>query len=630
MIKKSLQLISNMGVRYTLYRIRHELEKRLGILKKRHPVNPLTKSFISLSDWRKETPAFLIPEKEKFTIAKTESASLKEQAQRILNGEICFFSHEWKNLGLNYDWITNPDSSYQYDISKHWSEISDLNPANGDIKYVWEKSRFSYLLTIIRNDYNFEEDHAEFVFSEIESWINGNPINQGPNWRCSQEISLRIINWSYALVFYKNSAALTEERWNKIQHVIYWSLHHVYHHIDFSRIAVRNNHAITETLMLTISELLFPFIPETKLWAKNGRKWFEEEVAYQVYEDGTFLQFSMNYHRVVIQLLSLGISLTEIHQKRFSNTIYDRAYKSLNFLYQCLQEENGHLPNYGANDGALFFPLSSTNYRDYRPQLNALHSILTGNFLYFDAYLTENAAWVQGGNEAMLLNSTQGMPALQKKYGALSFPIGGFYLLRETNSFTFIRCGNHKDRPSHADNLHVDLWLKGENVLKDSGTYKYNTKKEYQDYFTGTAGHNTVMVNDYSQMLKGSRFIWYYWTQANFAHWKEENGQFIFEGEISAFRFLNKKATHSRRIVKEKDKNEWLVIDQVMALPDKKKSQIWHYDQSALEFTAREYKIIKPEAIKSYYSDYYGVFEEGNGISYPFDAKISTTIKVKN
>ena len=93
--------------------------------------------------------------------------------------------------------------------------------------------------------------------------------------------------------------------------VIYASVHHVYHHINFSRIAVRNNHAITETLFLTVSNVLFPFIPETKKWAADGKKWFEEEIDYQIYNDGTFLQFSMNYHRVVVQLLSLGTALFE-------------------------------------------------------------------------------------------------------------------------------------------------------------------------------------------------------------------------------------------------------------------------------------------------------------------------------
>ena len=371
MLNNAVHIIKNMGLRYTLYRVQHELEKKAGVLKRRHPIDPPVKKFVSLEQFRRNSPRFVIHEREKIAFEKHPNADLKNRAERIIRGEVPFFSSEWKDLGKDYDWITNPDNGYRYDINKHWSEIADFSSATGDIKYAWEKSRFTLLLTIIRNDYHHDEDHSGFVFDEIAHWIDANPVNRGPNWRCSQEISLRILNWCFALQFYKHSAALTEERWDKIQHVIYWSLHHVYHHIDFSRIAVRNNHAITETLFLTLSHMLFPFIPETKKWSEKGRKWFEQEIANQIYEDGTFLQFSMNYHRVVIQLLTLGISLTEMQGKPFSEGVYKKAHKSLNFLYQCAQDETAHLPNYGANDGAWFFPLSDTDYRDFRPQLNA-------------------------------------------------------------------------------------------------------------------------------------------------------------------------------------------------------------------------------------------------------------------
>src|SRR5690606_16695994 len=279
--KLAIQLCQNMGSRYVVDRVRHELEKKLGLLKKKHSRDLSLTNPIGLSEWKTDKKAFVIDAREDIVITKYPTDLLKQKAERILNGELQYFNAEWLNIGKDYNWITNPSNGYQYDAKKHWSEIPDLSEEAGDIKFVWEKSRFSYLLTLIRYDYHFGEDLSEFVFSEIESWIDANPINQGPNWRCSQETSLRVFNWCYALYYYQNSSALTEQRWQKIQNVIYASVHHVYHHIDFSRIAVRNNHAITETLFLTLSDILFPFIPETKRWAKEGSKWLEQEVNYQ-------------------------------------------------------------------------------------------------------------------------------------------------------------------------------------------------------------------------------------------------------------------------------------------------------------------------------------------------------------
>jgi len=608
-----------MGLRYTSYRIKHEVEKRMGMLKKRHPIRPEIKHFITLEKWKKTEIIFPILDKENIGFNKISNNSLKVKAEKIVSGEICFFSYDWKKLGLSYDWITNPVSGFKYDISKHWSEINDFRIENGDIKYVWEKSRFSYLLTIMRNDYHFNEDHAAFVFSEIENWIDSNPINQGPNWKCSQEIALRLFNWMYLLTFYKNSNSLTEDLWDKIQNVIYWSLHHIYQHINFSRIAVRNNHAITETLALTLSEFLFPYIPESKKWANAGRNWFEEEINYQIYDDGTFLQFSMNYNRVLVQLLSFGISITEKNNKPFSEITYIKAYKTLNFLYQCLQNENGFLPNYGNNDGALFFPLSEKDYRDFRPQLNTLHHILTGNSLYSDSLISEDINWVQ--NTPI---SNYKFEPLKQQIGVLSFENGGYYICRKESSFSFIRCGNHKDRPAHADNLHLDIWVNGKNVLRDSGTYKYNTSKNISNYFTGSSSHNTVVVNEESQMLKGSNFIWYYWTQCNNAGWGETVDYYIFKGKIKAYTHLNKKATHFREVIISKKSEEWIVKDEIKNLENFSKRQVWHGDFEYLKFNNTENKI---ENKVSFDSTYYGKKSESMSISFQFESQIETQIK---
>jgi len=605
-----------MGTRYMLYRIRHEVEKRMGVLKSKHPKTLFLEMPITVREWKNLSNVFVINPKESLSIPKNQYRQLEKKAEKILSGEQQFFNAEWKMLGKDYDWITNPSTGYKYDVNKHWSEIVDFSRDAGDIKFVWEKSRFSFLLTLIRYDYHFDKDLSEFVFTEIDSWIDANPINQGPNWRCSQEISLRILNWCFALFYYQNSPAFTEERWKKIQRVIYASLHHVYHHIDFSRIAVRNNHAITETLFLSLSNILFPFIPQTKKWAEKGLKWFEDEINYQIYNDGTFLQFSMNYHRVVVQLLSLGFSVLHKNNLKFSKAVYDKAYKSLNFLYQCMQDENGKLPNYGSNDGALFFPLTDADYRDYRPQINTLHYILTNKVLFDVDEILEDVNW--HGK----VSKTDVFPPLEKRLGVQSFDIGGYYLCRSNNFFTFIRCGSHKDRPAQADNLHIDIWYQGKNILRDSGTYKYNTDSEKSKYFMGSLSHNVVVVNDESQMKKGDRFIWYYWTQKLNSNWEVKDDQYIFSGTIKAFQFLNKKASHTRTVSISKTEPKWIIEDELTNLNNFKMKQIWHPADSRLKI---ESELSKSE-FESFNSDYYGQYTHEKSVFFEFQGKITSIV----
>ena len=146
----------------------------------------------------------------------------------------------------------------------------------------------------------------------------------------------------------------------------------------------------------------------------------------------------------------------------------------------------------------------------------------------------------------------------------------------------------------------------------------YIEDKEFQDYFAGTGSHNTVMVEKHSQMLKGGRFIWFYWSQAKKAEWSESANEYIFTGEISAFRFLNPKAVHRRTVIKRKDKMEWKITDKVGGLPSIKKIQIWHHDEYQLDFAAFVNANEKASQIecKSYNSTYYGVKEKGNASAF--------------
>jgi heparinase II/III-like protein len=566
-IKKIINLAGNMGWRYISFRARYEILKRSGLLKRKFPAVPPFKKYISLAQWMQQSASFFFKDRESLSINRNTDAALKETVDQIRDGRLLLFNSILTELGKDYDWVTNPDSGYHYDVKKHWTEIADYSKEAGDIKFVWEKSRFSYLYDIIRYDYHDQVDCAGMVFEDILSWIDGNPVNCGPNYRCSQEMSLRVMNWTFALYYYRNSPSLTSEVFDKIQYAIYWHMDHVYKNINFSRIAVRNNHAITETLALYLAGLLFPSFPGAERWKENGKKWFEEEIAYQVYGDGTFLQFSMNYHRVVVQLLTRAIALSEKNGERFSDVVYDRAKKSVVFLRTCMVEENGWLPNYGGNDGALFFKLSSAHYRDYRPQLHALASVLGLDLGFDGAY--EDTSWY--GISKKVIEKCRPAP------GVHSFVTGGYYIIREPETLTFIKCGGYKDRPAQADNLHIDVWYRGENILLDAGSYKYNTDADTMRYFNGTASHNTVMLDDRDQMLKGGHFIWYYWSQFREASLRDIGDNYTFDGAIAAFGYISDNIVHKRTVIKRKGVPLWEINDEIVGAPEAMNMrQLWH------------------------------------------------------
>ena len=625
MVKKAFQILQNMGLKYVLYRTVFELKKRTGILKRRFPIDPVFQRYYTLESWKSGSKPFFFEEKESIVFRIEDSPQLVDEFNKFIDHTYNYFSNLEFNLGTSYDWMSNPDTQYRYDSSKHWLDINDFSKEAGDIKYVWEPSRFSHLYTIIRFDQQSGEDGSQHAFDEIASWIEANTINAGPNFKCSQEISLRVLNWVFALYYYQKSPHLTPSLFDRIQHYIYWQIKHVYDNINFSRIAVRNNHAITETLTLYLIGTLFPKFPQADKWKKNGKKWFEEEIAYQIHEDGTYLQFSMNYHRVVVQLLTWGIKLAELNGDRFEEVVYERAKKSLRFLVNAMDEETGWLPNYGPNDGALFFKLSDAHFRDYRPQLEALCRALQMKWPYKKF---SDAAWY-GLEEP----STGEMVAIEN--GSKEFKSGGFYLYRNTTSLSLIRCGSHRTRPTQADNLHLDLWYSGKNLLHDGGSYIYNASDEEIRYFRGTASHNTVMLGDFDQMEKGPRFVWYHWTQCEHAKMEENEEWIVFEGQIKAFQHVGGKLRHCRRVRIHKSSPLWEVEDQILNKPQGLPlRQLWHTRYlEELEFNSLDDRelSVKPAIKIGYYSDLYGSKSICDQVEFStYEDKITTTIKVKS
>lgn len=604
-IQKYYRAIRSKNLRYILFRSKYEMERRIGVLTRKYPTVLKPVAVPSLSNWSEKGCGWFFESKETLGIAKVKSNELKEKMEHVLKGDVLFFSKAWRELGAEYDWVTNPVTGYHYNPCQHWTKVNDFSQEAGDIKFVWEKSRFSWLLTVCRYDYHFDEDHAEFAFSQILDWIEKNPLNCGPNYKCSQETSLRVLNWMFALSFYKNSPVLTEERLQRIMTSIYWQIDHVYKNINFSRIAVRNNHAITETLTLYLMGMMFAQMPNASKWKKNGKKWFEQEIGYQIEDDGTFIQDSMNYHRVVIQLLTYAIAIADKYGEKFSDFVYEKAYKSVNFLYQSQEPSNGWLPNYGANDGALFFPLSDVDYRDYRPQLDALHGLLTGNPLYGE-YL-EDAQWL--GYNVPTFRKT--FPELKKQEGIIRFEKSGFYLIREKHTLSFIRCGLFKTNGS-TDQLHLDVWHKGINVLLDGGSFMYNTDEETVRYFAGTESHNTIMLGDCDQMLKGMRFIWLYPPTLLSADLHEEGGSYVFEGKVNAFKHVREGIIVHRIIRKKKGVAEWEIRDTIEGAPaDMVKRQLWHTNDE-IGFDSNGERHEKA----GWTSDYYGVKREVRQIEF--------------
>jgi hypothetical protein len=140
--------------------------------------------------------------------------------------------------------------------------------------------------------------------------------------------------------------------------------------------------------------------------------------------------------------------------------------------------------------------------------------------------------------------------------GEVSFPHGGIYLLQNANSKALLRCTDFTSRPSHADQLHVDLWIHGQNIAIDAGTFLYSGQGIWRNGLAHTSVHNTVTVDNKDQMTMLSRFTWTNWSKGKVLN-HEKN---LWQGEHDGY-----KPVSHKRTVMALDDDRWLVIDNLTA-----------------------------------------------------------------
>jgi hypothetical protein len=126
--------------------------------------------------------------------------------------------------------------------------------------------------------------------------------------------------------------------------------------LDYA-LSQRNNHGMSEGMGLWTIGLLFPEFRSSKRWRDLGQQVLEKLGRELIYEDGSFVQHSVNYHRLMLHDYVWAIRLGEQNNQPLSSGLKERIRAAVNFLYQIQDEETGKVPYYGQNDGALILPL---------------------------------------------------------------------------------------------------------------------------------------------------------------------------------------------------------------------------------------------------------------------------------
>jgi len=591
-IKNLASLYFELGLRWSAFRLAYAFRIRTGLIRLQTPqykwddrplkhwLKPnIPSDSDSYAAWRKQNaPKFFFNKDPGGRVARTLFPRISrppiEEANRLLNGELKYFSREHHKTGFPPNWHKDPITNYQLPINLHWSQISDDNviarralalPAEAipndrevasaktkstsqrhmDIKFIWEPNRFAFAYTLVRAYASTQDEKYPKAFWQlIQDWADHNPPNTGANWKDGQEIALRLMAWTFGFYAFIESPTTTNLQISQFTQLVAAQAERIHANIGYA-ISTRSNHTISEAFGLWMVGLLFPELKDAEKYLALGKRLLEEEATKQIFPDGSYSMYSLNYHRFILHLYLYAIQLGELNHFPLSNSLITSISKSITFLSHLIDPATGQMPVYGSNDGALVLPLNNCDFTDYRPLLQLGSVITTGKLIFEPGDWDEDVYWLCGEEKAK-------KEERRKKLIAGSFPDGGVYLLHGENSKAVIRCTDFKSRPSHADQLHVDLWMGSDNIAIDAGTYLYSGAGIWRNGLARTSAHNTVTVDNKDQMTMVSRFTWTDWAKGKVLKHTDN----LWQGEHDGYNPIRHKRT-----VMALEGDRWLVID---------------------------------------------------------------------
>jgi len=489
----------------------------------------------------------LLPSRDELltVLGKDGKASLLAEADEILAGKVRLFGSGPVDLQLT---LPGPLAHWTaYETGTAPTPISHL--AFPDIKFLWEPARFGWAFTLGRLYHlTGAEKYAQAFWRYFETFTDANPPYLGPQWMSAQEVALRLMAFVWAAQVFEPASASTPERKTHLAASVAAHAARIPPTLVYAR-SQQNNHLLTEAAGLLTAGLALPGHPNASRWRRLGWRWLNNGLQSQIDGYGEYTQHSTNYHRLMLQVVlwTNALCSNDLSRRfRWPHQTLEAVRRSVHWLLSMMDFESGRTPNLGANDGAYIFPLTVLPLADYRPVLHAAARAFLGYDLPGGPW-DELALWI--GTQAGAPRSI----ALPRYLGDQ---------LYGKHSWAYLRTAQFNSRPSHADQLHLDLWWRGLNVAQDAGTYLYNAPAPWDNGLTTALVHNTLTVDGHDQFTRRGRFLYLDWFNAYRQSLTPEGSTML---QQVRGRYRGRGCRHTR-IVSVCDNDRWLVEDEILPL----------------------------------------------------------------
>lgn len=427
-------------------------------------------------------------------LSDADKHTIIERADWALEGKIVAFSRTVFDYGNPIDWQKNPVNGASIDKCRKWFSIADFEGETGDIKGIWEISRFSHVFFLLRAYMlTKEKKYYDGFINQVKSWIDGNPYSYGANYKCGQECALRIMNVLAAYGVFNQYGVIKDEDRKLLIDFVDLNYRRIMSNFFYAHKCVKIDHLISELCGMIICA----WCSEDEKKVKKYFGMLNKQILEQFNEMGMYVSYSLNYQRYVMQLAAYVIKIQNKLGMSFDKRAKERLERAAKFLNR-IMGDSGKVPNYGANDGTLIFPVTVCDFSDFRPVVNTILGLIRDETYYEPGNYSEEYLWFTN-------KPSEPLKAVGNSAKMQNIDGSGFWLLENTRIKIILNAHKYERRPGHMDQLHLDLWLDGKNVFCDTGTYSYAL--ELGEHLRGNEGHNVVCVKNAEQMKRIGHFL---------------------------------------------------------------------------------------------------------------------------
>lgn len=491
---------------------------------------------------------FATRENPKYLFERSEMESLDDpetfvEAQKTLDHDI--YGHQFEG---DIDWHFNPTAETSRDNEWSWSLFRLI---------YWQPLARAYVLT-------GDEKYTREFLAQLKSFYEHWPVKPfmeddtfektftfpGHAWRTIETAMRFYTTMMPCYVAFRTSKEWDEEGWAIFLNLVCDTADFLIGH--YSNHNRSSNWLTMESSGLFQCGLLFPEMKNAGEWFHTGYQRVMHEIKYSFDNHGIHMERTPIYHLVatIVYLQAYRLCLkNDIPVPPYALSVFERAAEFVMYLVK---------PD-------LSTPMIGDADRDDLTTRRSDTSIYEGMNLSFDPYdLNELRAFFRvmaelTGREDFRYFATcrrEGTAPKERNYIAAD---AGFYVMRtgwEEKDNYFHLHGvmlerGERSTHSHNDQGHLELHIKGEDILQDTGRYIYRSSiwKNWRAYIDSAKAHNTLEIEDHRMgevpdtdpRIRGVR--------THCHHFEETKEYQLIDISHNGYAFMDDPVFHRRRVV---------------------------------------------------------------------------------